>query len=81
MAIALNISNRLIPIPSKWFTIFAKLIGKPAIYQRLCGSLQVDISKTKELLNWKPPYSSAESIKKTASAFLENLRLNKSLHK
>jgi UDP-glucose 4-epimerase len=81
MAIILNVSNRLIPIPSKWFTMIAKLIGKPAISQRLCGSLQVDISKTKELLNWKPPYSSAESMKKTANAFLENLISNKSLHK
>lgn len=81
MTIALNVSNRLIPIPSSWFTLAAKVVGKPAISQRLCGSLQVDISKTKELLNWQPPYSSAESIKKTANAFLENLSSNKSLHK
>jgi UDP-glucose 4-epimerase len=81
MAIALPVPNRSIPIPSTWFTVVAKLIGKPAISQRLCGSLQVDISKTKELLNWQPPYSSAESMKKTANAFLENLISNKSLHK
>jgi UDP-glucose 4-epimerase len=71
MAIGLNVSNRLIPIPSSWFTLAAKVIGKPAISQRLCGSLQVDISKTKELLNWQPPYSSAESMKKTAMLFLK----------
>ena len=81
MAIALDAPNRLIPIPSSWFTLAAKVIGKPAISQRLCGSLQVDISKTKELLNWQPPNSSAESMKKTANAFLENLSSNKSLHK
>jgi nucleoside-diphosphate-sugar epimerase len=81
MASALLAPNRLIPIPTKWFTVVTKLIGKPAISQRLCGSLQVDISKTKELLNWEPPYSSAESMKKTANAFLENLSSNKSLHK
>ena len=81
MATALSAPNRLIPIPSKWLTLGAKVIGKPAISQRLCGSLQVDISKTKELLNWQPPYSSAESMKKTANSFLENLSSNKSLHK
>lgn len=81
MAAALSAPNRLIPIPSKWFTLGAKVIGKHAISQRLCGSLQVDISKTKELLNWQPPYSSSESMKKTANAFLENLSSNKSLHK
>jgi nucleoside-diphosphate-sugar epimerase len=77
MAIALDSPNRLIPVPSAWFTVVAKLIGKPAISQRLCGSLQVDISKTKEMLNWRAPYSLAESMKKTADAFLEDLSLNK----
>jgi UDP-glucose 4-epimerase len=81
MAFALPVTNRLIPIPSKWFTVVSRLIGKPAISQRLCGSLQVDISKTKELLNWQPPYSSAESMINTANAFLENLSSEKSLHK
>tara|TARA_R110001592_G_scaffold74670_7_gene226693 strand:- start:9637 stop:10650 length:1014 start_codon:yes stop_codon:yes gene_type:complete len=72
MATALGVVNRLFPIPSSWFTLAAKLIGKPAISQRLYGSLQVDISKTKEMLGWEPPYSAAECMKKTADAFLEN---------
>jgi UDP-glucose 4-epimerase len=81
MATALDAPNRLLPIPSSWFTLAAKSIGKPDISQRLCGSLQVDISKTKEMLNWQPPYSSAESMAKTANAFLESLSSNKNLHK
>ena len=72
MASALNVPNRLLPIPASWLSLAAKLIGKPAIAQRLCGSLQVDISKTKKLLNWQPPYSTAECMKKTAQAFLAN---------
>ncbi|MCW8995623.1 MAG: SDR family oxidoreductase, partial [Psychromonas sp.] len=72
MATALGAANRLLSIPSSWLTLAAKLIGKPAISQRLCGSLQVDISKTKELLNWQPPYSTAECMEKTADAFLQN---------
>jgi len=77
MATALDVPNRLLPVPSSWFVLAAKLIGKPAISQRLCGSLQVDITKTKQLLNWKPRFSSAECMKKTADAFLENLNVNK----
>jgi nucleoside-diphosphate-sugar epimerase len=73
MAVALNVPSRLLSIPVSWFTLASKLIGKPAISERLCGSLQVDTSKTKELLNWTPPYSSAESLKKTADAFLKTL--------
>ncbi len=70
MATALNVPSRLIPIPAAWFELASKLIGKPAIAQRLCGFLQVDISKTKALLGWKPPYSSAECMKKTADAWI-----------
>jgi UDP-glucose 4-epimerase len=81
MVIALPVTNRLIPVPSKWFTVVSRLIGKPAIFQRLCGSLQVDISKTKELLNWQLPYSIAETMINTANAFLENLSSEKSLKK
>lgn len=77
MAVALNVPNRLIPIPATWFNFVAQLIGKPEIAQRLCGSLQVDISKTVDLLNWKPPYSTAESMKKTADAFLDTLNKKK----
>ena len=30
-------------------------VGKAGVAQRLCGSLQVDISKTRTLLDWSPP--------------------------
>ncbi|MFW8590314.1 UDP-glucose 4-epimerase family protein [Glaciecola sp. 2405UD65-10] len=77
IATALGVPNRLLPIPGTWFTLTAKLMGKTTIAQRLCGSLQVDISKTKEMLNWQPPCSSAESMNKTADAFLATLSLYK----
>jgi nucleoside-diphosphate-sugar epimerase len=73
MAKALNVPSRLIPVPASWIEMFANMIGKNAISQRLCGSLQVDISKTKNTLNWKPPYSSAVCMKKTAEAFIKTL--------
>jgi nucleoside-diphosphate-sugar epimerase len=44
----------------------ATLIGKQSIYQRLCGSLQVDIDKTKRLLNWTPPVSVDEGLRRAA---------------
>jgi len=73
MAFALGVPSRLLPIPAAWFKFASQLIGKPAISQRLCGSLQVDISKTMTLLGWTPPYTSAQSMKKTADAFLLNI--------
>ncbi len=41
----------------------ATLLGKRAVAQRLCGSLQVDIEKTRELLSWSPTVSVNEGLK------------------
>ena len=49
-----------------------KLIGRPDVYQRLCGSLQVDISDTINKLNWRPPYTVDDGFYKTANYYLEN---------
>ncbi|MCQ4251918.1 SDR family oxidoreductase [Pseudomonas stutzeri] len=55
---------RLIPVPAGVLQFGATLLGKKAMAQRLLGSLQVDISKTCELLDWKPPYTVEEGLKR-----------------
>jgi UDP-N-acetyl-alpha-D-quinovosamine dehydrogenase len=55
----------LISIPKNWLTFTLRLIGKSSLSDRLCGNLQVDITKAKTLLNWKPPYSFKQGIAKT----------------
>ena len=55
---------RLIPVPASMLQFGATLLGKKAMAQRLLGSLQVDISKTCELLDWKPPYTVQEGLKR-----------------
>lgn len=71
MAAALGRPARLIPVPIELITLGAKMIGRPAIAQRLCGSLQVDIRKTKELLGWSPPVSVDEGLRRTAEHWLK----------
>jgi nucleoside-diphosphate-sugar epimerase len=61
---ALNKPARLFPIPVVLLTTMACFLGKRAIAQRLFGSLQVDISKTIELLDWKPTISIDEGLTK-----------------
>ncbi|RRU75201.1 SDR family oxidoreductase [Stutzerimonas xanthomarina] len=56
--------DRLIPIPAGFLQFGATLLGKKAVAQRLLGSLQVDISKTCELLDWKPPYTVEEGLRR-----------------
>ncbi len=70
LATLLNVPRRLLPIPSAWLMFFAKLLGRKNVAQRLLGSLHVDISKTKTLLGWTPPYTVDESLKKTAQFFI-----------
>jgi len=55
---------RLIPVPAAVLQCGATLLGKQAMAQRLLGSLQVDISKTCELLDWTPPYTVEEGLKR-----------------
>jgi nucleoside-diphosphate-sugar epimerase len=62
----------LVPIPVFIMTFVAKLLGKGAVANRLFGSLQVDSSKARDLLGWKPVITMDEQLKKTVDAYLEN---------
>ncbi len=70
---ALGKPARLLPVPVWLLNIGATLLGKKDMAQRLSHSLQVDISKTCELLNWQPPISVDDALKKTAADFLQKL--------
>ena len=70
MGAALGKPARLIPVPVSVLKLGAALVGKPELAQRLCGSLQVDMSKTRELLGWTPPFSVDEGLKKAAEGYL-----------
>jgi len=71
---ALGKPARLLPIPPSWLETALTLVGKRAIAQRLCGNLQVDISKTRDLLGWTPPVSVDEALRQTAEAYLQARR-------
>lgn len=69
LGVSLGRPARLVPVPIVLLEAVATLLGQKAFLQRLCGSLQVDISKTKELLNWSPPLGVEEALHKTAKSF------------
>jgi nucleoside-diphosphate-sugar epimerase len=71
MAAALDRKALLLPVPASLLALGARLVGKPAIAQRLCGSLQVDIRPTCERLNWHPPLSVDQGLRRAALDFLE----------
>jgi UDP-glucose 4-epimerase len=72
MASALGRTARLLPIPAWVLSGVATLLQRKSLSNRLCGSLQVDISKTRSLLGWAPPISVDDALKATAQKFQES---------
>ena len=64
IGLAINKPVHLLPIPQFLLKYTATLLGKKEVFERLCGSLQVNISKTKELLDWEPQVSVSEALEK-----------------
>ncbi len=64
LARAAGISSRLIPVPVWALHAGADLLGQGDVMQRLCGNLQVDISKARSLLGWTPPVSVEEGFRR-----------------
>ncbi len=69
MAAALGHPARLFYMPPSILKLGFQVVNKPGIYQRLCGSLQLDITKTRLLLGWTPPVSVDEGLIRAAQGF------------
>ncbi|MBK3467247.1 UDP-glucose 4-epimerase family protein [Pseudomonas sp. MF6776] len=74
LAKALGAPSRLLPIPVWLMSGVAIVLGRRALAQRLFGSLQVDISKNRQLLNWVPPLTLDHTLSLTAQHFLDSRR-------
>jgi len=77
-SLAVGKKPMLLPVNQKLLEFDLKLVGKKDLAQRLCGSLQVDISKAKQILNWTPPVSVDEGLRRTAEEFLRAVESRKS---
>lgn len=54
IAIAAGRPSRLIPVPTIFISMFARILGNKSLSTRLLGNLQVDDSKVRTLLGWRP---------------------------
>jgi nucleoside-diphosphate-sugar epimerase len=61
---AAGVPSRLIPIPNSLLMFGAFILGRKVLAQRLLGSLQVDVSTTRDLLGWTPPLSVEEGLRR-----------------
>jgi nucleoside-diphosphate-sugar epimerase len=74
MAAALKVRSPLLAVPSWMVKACASLIGRRDIAQRLCGSLQVDISETCNILRWQPVIGMDRALQQTAEHYLAQSR-------
>ncbi len=72
---ALGRPTRLFPCPLSVLSRLGRTIGRSGEIERLCGSLQVDISETQQLLNWHPPVTVQEGIRRAVAG--RNVRSGK----
>jgi nucleoside-diphosphate-sugar epimerase len=71
LAAALGVKPRLMPFPFAPLKLAATLAGRGAEFARLAGSLQVDSSRIRRELDWRPPYTVAQGLEQTAKWYLE----------
>lgn len=64
IAKAMGMHLYLLPIPASILMYCSVLVGKKHVAQKLIGSLQVDISKARNLLGWEPPVSLEDGLRK-----------------
>lgn len=59
-------NNKLIklPVPKNLIFLLASLVGRSAMASRLCSELVVNTSKNTQVLGWKAPYSTEQSLTK-----------------
>lgn len=56
-------STYIFKFPLSILHFVLRLLGKLAIYDRMCNSMQVDIEFTKSQLSWNPPYKVKDSLR------------------
>ena len=71
LARAIGYPARLIPMPTTVLMAGATLLGKREVARRLCGTLQVNITKARKVLGWTPPVSVDEGLRRTAKHYLQ----------
>jgi len=67
----MKVRTLLIPVPGQLLSALASVLGKEGVARRLFDSLEVDIQKTREVLQWTPPLTLDQGLKKTVEWYLK----------
>jgi nucleoside-diphosphate-sugar epimerase len=80
IAAAMRKRVNLLPVPAPILLASAALLGRRAEAARLCGSLVVDISRTRDVLGWAPPLTVDEGLARTAAWYLDTIAAARGIH-
>jgi UDP-glucose 4-epimerase len=69
LAVGVGKPARLFSVPEALVTGAAALLGRQDAIARLWGSLQIDASKARSLLEWHPPVPLAEGLRRTGEGY------------
>ncbi len=72
LARSMGRNARLWPLPVSAMRLAAGILGKTALCDSLCGSLQVDASKAANLLGWERRVTVEDGLARTASWYRES---------
>jgi nucleoside-diphosphate-sugar epimerase len=64
----------LVPVPDRLIYAAAKIAGRESSARRVLGTLEVDINKTRTLLDWSPPVSVDQGLKRTVDYFMNTVK-------
>lgn len=67
IALALGVQARLLPVSVALLGALAWPLGRTATLQGLTGNLQLDISRARQHLGWKPPLSVTEGLRRAVA--------------
>jgi nucleoside-diphosphate-sugar epimerase len=70
IAAALGRPVRLLPVPPSLLRMLATLTQKSALARRLMDSLALDSTAIRHTLNWSPPFTLDEGLRKTTAWYL-----------
>lgn len=68
LGMALGKPARLLAVPPGLLRLAATLLGRREIAKRILDNLQVDVGKTRQLLDWQPPVTVDEGLRRATRA-------------
>ena len=65
---------RMLPLPVPLIGLAARLLGRGDAVRQVCGSLVIDSSKVRQMLDWQPPLGTKAALKAAGAAFAATMR-------